>query len=92
MRRGSYIQLQPVPLSETIGAERAPRYIASLITQRIEGRVEEVLDWVNKNHQFSAGQAILRDKFGEGGVLPLGLFLAAIIPTLVVGSCFMLSR
>jgi Na+/H+ antiporter NhaD/arsenite permease-like protein len=38
------------------------------------------------------GQAILRDEFGEGGVSPLGLFLAAIIPTLVVGSCFMLLR
>jgi hypothetical protein len=38
------------------------------------------------------GQAILRDEFGEGGVSPLGLFVAAIIPTLVVGSCFMLLR
>jgi hypothetical protein len=38
------------------------------------------------------GQAILGPEFGEGGVSPLGLFLAAIIPTFIVGACFMLLR
>jgi hypothetical protein len=36
------------------------------------------------------GQSILGREFGEGGVSPLGLFVAAIIPTLIVGACFML--
>ncbi len=38
------------------------------------------------------GQAILGPEFGENGVSPLGLFLAAIIPTIIVGGCFMLFR
>ena len=38
------------------------------------------------------GQAILGKEFGENGVSPLGLFLAAIIPTIIVGACFMLFR
>lgn len=58
MRRGSYIQLQPVPLTETIGAQRVQRYIASLITQRVERRVEEVLGWMNKNKRFSAEECV----------------------------------
>jgi Na+/H+ antiporter NhaD/arsenite permease-like protein len=38
------------------------------------------------------GQAILGKEFGENGVAPLGLFLAAITPTFIVGACFMLFR
>ncbi len=38
------------------------------------------------------GQAILGPEFGENGVSPVGLFLAAIIPTIIVGGCFMLFR
>jgi hypothetical protein len=38
------------------------------------------------------GQAILNPEFGENGVSPLGLFLAALIPTAIVGGCFMLLR
>ena len=38
------------------------------------------------------GQAILGREFGENGVAPLGLFLAAITPTIIVGACFMLLR
>ena len=38
------------------------------------------------------GQAILGKEFGQNGVSPLGLFLAAIIPTIIVGACFMLFR
>ena len=38
------------------------------------------------------GQAILEPAFGENGVAPLGLFLAAIIPTIIVGACCMLFR
>ena len=38
------------------------------------------------------GQAILSAEFGENGVSPLGLFLAALTPTIIVGACFMLLR
>jgi hypothetical protein len=38
------------------------------------------------------GQAILGKEFGDGGISPLGLFMAAIIPTLIVGACFMLFK
>jgi len=37
-----------------------------------------------------AGQSILQRAFGPGGVNPLGLFLAALIPTLIMGAAFML--
>jgi hypothetical protein len=37
-----------------------------------------------------AGQSILASRFGEGGISPLGLFLAALVPTLIVGLAFML--
>ncbi len=37
-----------------------------------------------------AGQSILQQAFGENGINPLKLFLAALIPTLVMGAAFML--
>lgn len=37
-----------------------------------------------------AGQSILSKAFGEGGVSPLRLFLAALIPTIIMGAAFML--
>jgi len=37
-----------------------------------------------------AGQSILQKAFGENGINPLGLFLAALIPTLIMGAAFML--
>ena len=37
-----------------------------------------------------AGQSILQSAFGPDGVKPLKLFLAALIPTLIVGAAFML--
>jgi hypothetical protein len=39
-----------------------------------------------------AGQSILASRFGENGISPLGLFLGAIGPTLVMGAVFMLLR
>lgn len=36
-----------------------------------------------------AGQSILQKHFGENGVSPLGLFLGALVPTIVVGACLM---
>jgi Na+/H+ antiporter NhaD/arsenite permease-like protein len=39
-----------------------------------------------------AGQSILQKHFGEGGVSPLKLFLAALAPTLIMGAAFMLLR
>ena len=37
-----------------------------------------------------AGQSLLQQYFGEGGISPLKLFLAALVPTAVMGAAFML--
>jgi hypothetical protein len=37
-----------------------------------------------------AGQSILQSQFENGGINPLGLFLAALIPTIIMGAAFML--
>ena len=37
-----------------------------------------------------AGQSLLRQYFGEGGISPLKLFAAALVPTVVMGAAFML--
>ena len=37
-----------------------------------------------------AGQSILQSRFGDGGISPAKLFLAALAPTLIVGAAFML--
>jgi hypothetical protein len=37
-----------------------------------------------------AGQSILASRFGEGGISPLGLLLAAAVPTVIVGLAFLL--
>ncbi len=37
-----------------------------------------------------AGQSILQSQFGPGGVNPLGLFLAALVPTVIVGAALMM--
>ena len=39
-----------------------------------------------------AGQSILQKHFGEDGIAPLKLLLAALAPTLIVGAAFMLFR
>jgi hypothetical protein len=39
-----------------------------------------------------AGQSILQEHFGEDGISPLKLFLAALAPTLIMGATFMLLR
>ncbi len=39
-----------------------------------------------------AGQSILQKHFGEDGIAPLKLLLAALVPTLVMGAAFMLLR
>jgi Putative Na+/H+ antiporter len=39
-----------------------------------------------------AGQSILSSRFGEAGILPLYLFLGALVPTLIDGAAFMLLR
>lgn len=36
-----------------------------------------------------AGQSLLKKYFGENGVSPLGLFLGALTPTIIVGTCLM---
>ena len=37
-----------------------------------------------------AGQSILQSEFGDDGINPLGLLLAALIPTIIMGAAFML--
>jgi hypothetical protein len=37
-----------------------------------------------------AGVSILSSRFGDGGISPLGLFLGALVPTLIAGTAFML--
>jgi Putative Na+/H+ antiporter len=37
-----------------------------------------------------AGQSILQSQFEDGGINPLGLFLSALIPTIIMGAAFML--
>jgi len=37
-----------------------------------------------------AGQSILSSQFGENGIKPLGLFLAALVPTAIMAAAFML--
>jgi Na+/H+ antiporter NhaD/arsenite permease-like protein len=37
-----------------------------------------------------AGISILSSRFGDGGIAPLGLFLGALVPTLIAGAAFML--
>jgi hypothetical protein len=37
-----------------------------------------------------AGQSILQSQFGKDGINPLGLFLAALIPTVIMGAALML--
>jgi Putative Na+/H+ antiporter len=37
-----------------------------------------------------AGISILSSRFGEGGIAPLGLFLGALVPTLIAGAAFIL--
>ena len=37
-----------------------------------------------------AGVSILSSRFGDGGIAPLGLFLGALVPTIVAGAAFML--
>jgi Putative Na+/H+ antiporter len=37
-----------------------------------------------------AGQSILASRFGDEGISPLGLFAAALVPTIIAGACFML--
>ena len=39
-----------------------------------------------------AGQSILQSHFGEDGIAPMKLLLAAIVPTLIMGAAFMLLR
>jgi hypothetical protein len=42
------------------------------------------------NSPNPAGQSILASRFGEAGISPLYLFLAALVPTLIDGAAFML--
>jgi len=73
-------------------ASLVPNFSAELKYAVMAGAVTGGGLTVIANAPNPVGQAILGKEFGEGGVSPLGLFLAAIIPTLIVGACFMLLR
>jgi hypothetical protein len=73
-------------------ASLVPNFSAELKYAVMAGAVTGGGLTVIANAPNPVGQAILGKEFGEGGVSPLGLFVAAIIPTLIVGACFMLFR
>jgi hypothetical protein len=54
--------------------------------------LRQIRSFLSNDAPNPVGQAILGKEFGEGGVSPLGLFLATIVRTLIVGACFMLLR
>jgi Na+/H+ antiporter NhaD/arsenite permease-like protein len=73
-------------------ASLVPNFSAELKYAVMAGAVTGGGLTVIANAPNPVGQAILGREFGEGGVSPLGLFVAAIIPTVIVGACFMLFR
>ncbi len=73
-------------------ASLVPNFSAELKYAVMAGAVTGGGLTVIANAPNPVGQAILGKEFGEGGVSPLGLFLAAIVPTVIVGACFMLLR
>jgi ATP-dependent protease ClpP protease subunit len=58
MRPGAYIRLQSVPLAKAVSSRRATEFIARLIAQRIERRIEDVLSWMDKNSKFAAEECL----------------------------------
>jgi len=73
-------------------ASLVPNFSAQLKYAVMAGAVTGGGLTVIANAPNPVGQAILGKEFGEGGVSPLGLFVAALIPTVIVGACFMLLR
>jgi Na+/H+ antiporter NhaD/arsenite permease-like protein len=73
-------------------ASLVPNFSAELKYAVMAGAVTGGGLTVIANAPNPVGQAILGKEFGEGGVSPLGLFVAALIPTVIVGACFMLFR
>jgi hypothetical protein len=73
-------------------ASLVPNFSAELKYAVMAGAVTGGGLTVIANAPNPVGQAILGKEFGEGGVSPLGLFLAAVIPTVIVGACFMLFK
>ncbi len=73
-------------------ASLVPNFSAELKYAVMAGAVTGGGLTVIANAPNPVGQAILGKEFGEGGVSPLGLFLAAVIPTVIVGACFMLLK
>ena len=65
------------------------------IRRLLEDEAETVLmvtDEISLNHAFNpAGQSILKSHFGNN-VSPVGLFKAALIPTLIMLMCFAVFR
>ncbi len=73
-------------------ASLVPNFSAELKYAVMAGAVTGGGLTVIANAPNPVGQSILAQEFGEGGVSPLGLFVAALIPTFIVGACFMLLR
>ena len=71
-------------------ASRVPGLSDSLKYAVMAGAVTGGGLTVIANAPNPAGQSLLQQYFGDGGISPLKLFLAALIPTAVMGAAFML--
>ena len=79
-----------------IGGQMVPKEGAELLRAQaleyavVAGAVTGGGLTVIANAPNPAGQSILSKYFGAGGVSPLGLLAAALIPTLIMAACFMI--
>lgn len=71
-------------------ATLVPGFTADLKFAVVAGAVAGGGLTVIANAPNPAGQSILQGAFGAGGIKPLGLFLAALGPTVIVGAALML--
>jgi putative Na+/H+ antiporter len=71
-------------------ASLVPGFTDSLKFSVVAGAVTGGGLTVIANAPNPAGQSILQHRFGDGGVSPLKLFLAALIPTMIMGAALML--
>ena len=73
-------------------ASLVPGLSASLKYAVVAGAVTGGGLTVIANAPNPAGQSILASRFGEAGIAPLKLFLAAVFPTIIMGAAFMVFR
>jgi hypothetical protein len=71
-------------------ATLVPGFTAELKLAVVAGAIAGGGLTVIANAPNPAGQSILQPQFGESGISPLYLFLAAFGPTIIMGAAFML--